>query len=192
MKFIPIMPSRSCRQGVCNRLLLFCLLLPIAAPLLAADAYLLPGHPDCVALLPPPPAPGSAEEAADLESVRAIGKKETPREESQAKKDEALSFSLFAPAIGPVFDQGKLPKTDALLKKVKKEIGPVIDAPKDHWKRLRPYQLDETLLHNNPEPSFGYPSGHSTRGTVYSLVLAQLFPEKKEAILSEGRQIGWD
>src|SRR5207302_3408345 len=67
-----------------------------------------------------------------------------------------------------------------------------IDAPKDHWKRKRPYQLDPQLALGAPEPSFGYPSGHSARGTVYALLLAELFPEKKDAILAIGRDIGWD
>ncbi|HWI56870.1 MAG TPA: phosphatase PAP2 family protein, partial [Bacillota bacterium] len=75
---------------------------------------------------------------------------------------------------------------------VKKEIGGIIDQPKDHWKRRRPYQVDEQLNLGQPEKSFSYPSGHSTRGTVYSLVLAEVFPEKQEAILAIGRDIGWD
>ncbi len=67
-----------------------------------------------------------------------------------------------------------------------------LDAAKDYWKRQRPYQLDAHLSLGPPEPSFGYPSGHSTRGTVEALLLADLFPEKKEAILAIGRKIGWD
>jgi acid phosphatase (class A) len=52
--------------------------------------------------------------------------------------------------------------------------------------------MDEQLFVGIREPSYGYPSGHSTRGTVYSLVLAELFPERKDAILAVGRTIGWD
>jgi acid phosphatase (class A) len=44
----------------------------------------------------------------------------------------------------------------------------------------------------DPEPSFGYPSGHSARGTVYALLVAELFPDKKDAVLAIGRTIGWD
>ena len=106
-------------------------------------------------------------------------------------KSSGLGFSLFAPAIGPSFDLAKLPKTSALLQQVKKEIGKAIDDPKEHFKRLRPYQLDDQLSVGQPEPSFSYPSGHSTRGTVYALVLAEIFPEQREAILAEGREIGW-
>ncbi len=183
------MMSRRAFQGV---VLTAFLLLRLATPLRADDHYLAPGHPDGVALLAPPPATGSAEEAADLATVRSVFKARTPAEASRAEKEESLSFSLFEPAIGPVFQSGKLPQTEALLKKVKKEIGEAINIPKNHWKRLRPYQMDSQLCFAQPEPSFSYPSGHSTRGTVYALVLAEVFPEKRDAILAIGRQIGWD
>ncbi len=159
---------------------------------MAGAPYLAPGHPDGVALLAPPPTTGSAEEAADLIAVRSAFQARTPTEKDRAMKDAGLSFSLFEPAVGPVFQPGKLPKTEALLRKVKAEIGETIDIPKDHWKRKRPYELDPHLALGDPEPSCGYPSGHSTRGTVYALLLAELFPEKTDAILAVGRDIGWD
>jgi acid phosphatase (class A) len=168
------------------------LLLFVASPLFADSYYLAPDHPDGVALLAPPPVTGSAEEAADLASARAVFNGRTPAEEDRAVKDSNLSIFLFAPAIGPFFQPGKLPKTEALFKKVNKDITEPIDIPKDHWKRRRPCQLDEHLSLGAPEPSYGYPSGHSTRGTVLALLLAELFPHRKEAILAIGRDIGWD
>src|SRR5439155_6276019 len=131
-------------------------------------------------------------EAADLASVRAIFGARTAAEEARAVKDSGLAVSIFAPAIGSGFEPAKLPKVQALLLKVKAGIGQAIDTPKDHWKRRRPYQIDEHLRFGDPEPSFGYPSGHSTRGTVYALLLSEIFPEKKDAILQAGREIGWD
>ncbi len=168
------------------------LFLSICIPLLGQGRYLPNGGPDGVALLPPPPMAGSAEETADLASVRAVFQGRTTAEEKRAFKDATLAFSLFAAAIGPEFQPAKLPKTWALLQEVKQEIGTTIDTPKDHWKRRRPYVLDPQLTLRDAEPSFSYPSGHSTRGTVYSLVLAEIFPAKREAILDMGRTIGWD
>jgi acid phosphatase (class A) len=161
-------------------------------PLFADNYYLAPGYPDGVALLAPPPTPESAEEAADLASARAVFKARTPVEQARAFKDASLSIFLFAPAIGPCFEPGKLPKTEALFQKVRTDISEPINTPKNHWKRQRPYQMDERLTLGRPEKSFGYPSGHSTRGTVQALLLAELFPEQKEAILAIGRDIGWD
>jgi acid phosphatase (class A) len=169
-----------------------CLLLAMAPALLAETSYLSPGQPNGAALLASPPAPGSVEEAADLASARAIFKARTPDEEARAFKDASLSMFLFAPAIGPFFEPGKLPKTEALFQKVRKDIAAPLDKAKNNWQRRRPYQLDEQLSLGKPETSFGYPSGHSTRGTVYSLLMAELFPDKREAILAIGRTIGWD
>jgi acid phosphatase (class A) len=184
--------NRMSRRAFAGVLLGALILLNVATPLRAGERYLAPGHPDGIALLPPPPVAGSTEAAADLEEARAVFKGRTPAEEARAKQDASLSFSIFGPAIGPVFQPGKLPKTEALMKKVRDEIGEVIDVPKDHWKRMRPYQVDPELTLGAPEKSFSYPSGHSTRGTVYSLVLSEIFPDKKDAILEIGRNIGWD
>jgi acid phosphatase (class A) len=172
--------------------LVLVVLCALSAPVFSQTYYIPSGTPDGIALLPPPPPSGSCEETADLATVRSVFQSRTPAEEAHANKSATLQFTLFAPAIGPTFDLSALPKTAALLQKVKSEIGLAIDNPKNHFKRLRPYQMDASLSLGKPEPSFSYPSGHSTRGTVYALVLAELFPEKKEAILAVGRGIGWD
>jgi acid phosphatase (class A) len=170
----------------------FLLLLCLALPLRADDHYLEPGHPDGVALLAPPPAPGSEEEAAELQLCREVVKARTSAQTATAVEDMKLNVFNFAQVIGPEFKPGKFPKTEALLAKVKTEMRPCVDAAKDHWKRQRPYQLDPSLAFTRPEKSSSYPSGHSAVGTVQSLVLAELFPEKREAILALGQRIGWD
>jgi len=188
----PRPPSAGHRYRTQGRALTLCLLLLVAPTLLAENYYLTPGHPDSVALLAPPPAPGSAEEAADLATVRAAVKARTPAEKARALKDANLSIFLFEPAIGPFFEPGKLPKTEALFQKVKNDLGAPIGAVKEHWKRRRPYEVDERLSSGPPENDHGYPSAHSTRGTAQALILAQLFPEQKEGILEIGRNLGWD
>ena len=174
------------------RILSVGLLLFLALPLWAERFYLPEGRPDGIALLAPPPKSGSAEEAADLASARAVFKGRTPEEEARAMKDASLSIFLFTPAIGDLFREGNLPKTEALFQKVKTDIAEAINTPKNHWKRKRPYELDENLTLGRPEKSYGYPSGHSTRGTVQALLLAEIFPQRREAILEFGRTIGWD
>jgi acid phosphatase (class A) len=92
--------SRMGQPGRCSGVVALWLLLLAASPLFADSSYLNPGHPDGVALLAPPPAPGSAEEAADLASVRTVFKARTPAEKDRAIKDASLSIFLFAPSIG--------------------------------------------------------------------------------------------
>ncbi len=175
------------------RLLVIGLLcLELALPLFAGERYLAPDKVDGIALLAPPPAPDSAEQAADLASARQVFKAATPAERERAEKDASLSIYNFAPAIGDFFQAGKFPKVDLFFEHVKTNISSAINTPKEHWKRQRPYQLDKSLELGKPEKSFSYPSGHSTRGTVQSLLLAELFPEHAEKILEFGRTIGWD
>src|SRR4051794_40176121 len=115
--------SRRSHPLVLRSAALFLLLsLGVAAPLFAQSRYLAAGKPDGIALLSPPPAAGSVEEAADLASARAVFTQRTPAEEARANKDASLAFTLFAPAIGSCFDLTKLPKTEALMRWVKADI----------------------------------------------------------------------
>lgn len=168
------------------------LLLALARPLFAADSYLPPGQPDGIALLAPPPTTDSVEQAADLASAQAVFHARTPEELKRAEKDASLSLFNFAPVIGPEFKKGRYPKMEGWFEHVKTNVSEVINTPKNHWRRIRPYAVDSSLVQGAPEPSFSYPSGHSTRGTLQALMLAELFPEKREALLQFGRTIGWD
>ena len=64
---------------------------------------------------------------------------------------------------------------------------------KDHWKRPRPFVADAARFTEpgDPEKTPSYPSAHSTRGTLFALILAEIFPQHRAAILAKGRLIGW-
>jgi acid phosphatase (class A) len=172
----------------------FLLALLLAGTPLAAQekSYLAAGKPDAVALLPSPPTPDTKEYAADLAAVQRVFKARTQEEEKRATKDSGLSVFIFARAIGPFLQPGKFPETEALYLHVKGSLEGTITPSKEHWKRARPYLVDTNLALGAPEKSYSYPSGHSVRGTVYALVLAEVFPEKREAILRVGEEIGWE
>lgn len=195
-----ILPTRTSAVHKASRRIaagLLCLLVCslVTTSLTAADdRYIGVGQPDGRVLLPPPPVPGSTEAEVDLATSRSVFKGRTAAEEARAITDATLAFTLFAPVIGPVFDLEKLPKTDAFLQKVKKEVAETINFPKDFWQRKRPYQVDPSLTFGRPERSTSYPSGHSMRGTLYALLMVELFgtDENREKILEIGRNIGWD
>ena len=46
-------------------------------------------------------------------------------------------------------------------------------------------------IEHEERTDYSYPSGHSTRGTLFALLLAELFPDRREAILAKGRDSGW-
>jgi len=169
------------------------------APLRAAEKPSLPylgaTAPDAVVLLAPPPAPGSAEAAADLEEAFQVYHARTPDQRARAQDEVTLTVFHFAPVIGPWFVSARLPKTVALFKELERETKAVTGAAKKHWQRLRPYHADPGRftdpVEHEERTDYSYPSGHSTRGTLYALVLAELFPEQRDALLAKGRETGW-
>jgi acid phosphatase (class A) len=171
---------------------LLVILVAISSVVSAQDRYLAPGKPDPIALLPAPPAADSAEQAADLEEVESVVAHRTPQDVARGKAESDFNLATFSTTIGINLASDKLPKTAAMFQEALAETKAITDVGKDYWKRPRPYELDHKLLEGKKESSFGYPSGHSTRATVYALLLAELLPDKREAILAEGRQVGWD
>jgi acid phosphatase (class A) len=160
-------------------------------PLLAQEHYLADGQPDVAALLPPPPLPGSPEQAADMQEVRMVSRNAPSNDVAVAFTEKEFSIFNFTPAIGDFFQPGKFPKTEAFMRNVQKDAAAVADSAKDIWKRPRPFMIDHTLATGKLEKTFSYPSGHSTESMVLALVLADLFPEKRDAIIAEARSIGW-
>jgi len=146
---------------------------------------------DPTSVLAPPPAAGSPEEGADLQSVREVVQSAESNSIVAALSEKKFSCLSFTPAIGQCFESGKLPKTERFLEHVQEDASAIADEAKEHWKRPRPYSVDTNLAAGKLEKTFSYPSGHSTEGTALALVLADLFPDKREAILAEGRAIGW-
>jgi acid phosphatase (class A) len=167
-------------------------LLAAVAPLQAGPAHYLPaGAPDAVALLAPPPLPDSPEQAADLAEVRSVARAAPSNEIAAAFSEKKFTAFNFAPAIGDFFQPGKFPRTEEFLHRVQKDAEKAADSAKEYWKRPRPYTVDPTLAGGKLETSFSYPSAHSTESMVMALVLADLFPDKHDAIIAEARLIGW-
>jgi len=151
--------------------------------------------PDTTTLLAPPPAAGSAEDRLDLENTATVHQAATPAELARSADETNLTIFHFAPAIGPWFVAGRFPKTEALFKEVEAEAKQSTDAAKKFYQRPRPYHVapdrfPHSIEHEDPT-HYSYPSGHSTRGTVFALLLAELFPADREALLAKARETGW-
>jgi acid phosphatase (class A) len=164
----------------------------VALPLCAKDLHYLPvGEPNAIALLAPPPLPDSPEQAADLQEVRQVHRAATPADLEVARKQSKFTIFTWTPAIGDFFQPGKFPKTETFLHDVQSDAAIVTDGAKDFYKRPRPYKLDPSLAAGKLETSYSYPSAHSTESMVLALVLADLFPDKHDAIIAVARDIGW-
>ena len=163
----------------------------LVAPLRAAGPY-LHGF-DVVSLLPPPPALKSAEDTADRDSAFGIYSARTPEDVARGKAEHKVTIFAFAPAIGPFLQPGKFPKLEALFVEAEAEAKKVVDGGKDHWNRPRPFVADPVRFSDpgDPEKNPGYPSGHGTRGMLFALLLSEIFPEQRDAIMAKGALIGW-
>jgi acid phosphatase (class A) len=157
--------------------------------------YLAANTPDVIALLPAPPSADSLENQTELDTTYRVYSACPPEQLARSKDENKLTLFHFAPAIGPWFQPGKFPKTEALFNEVELEAKIVINLGKEHWQRARPYNADPARFTNAVEhegkTSYSYPSGHSTRGTVFTLLLAEIFPEKRSQLIEAGRDCGW-
>jgi acid phosphatase (class A) len=166
----------------------------------AVRGYLAPGAaPDTLRILPPPPRAGSARQADDravFDATRALAGQ--PRW-SLAVSDANLAQGpdLFSCALGAKLDSRSAPILTAIFRKVGADTIAVIDPPKDHYGRARPYtEPGETAapvcvpksegLTKNPS----YPSGHASISWTWGLILAELAPDRSTQILARARSIG--
>jgi acid phosphatase (class A) len=126
-----------------------------------------------------------------MQEVRTVSQAAPSNDVAMAFSEKEFSISNFTPAIGRNFQPGKFPKTEAFMHNVQTDAAAVADHAKNIWKRPRPFMIDPGLATGKLEKTFSYPSGHSTESMVLALVLADLFPEKRDAIVAEARAIGW-
>lgn len=139
-----------------------------------------------------PPAADSKKLKKDFDTLLKWQANRTSKQIEQAQyEDKTFTAYLFANVLGPQFTAEQLPMTDEFLKKVLHDAGDIAEAAKGIWKRPRPYHTDSRI-----EPcvtrskSFSYPSGSATLGRMWALVLADIFPKQRKALLKRGQEIG--
>lgn len=153
--------------------------------------YVAPDSISAEDLLTPPPLPGSAEEAADMATVRSVYHAATDADKQAAYSEKKFTIFNFTGAVGPFFIKSNLPKTTAFFARVQHDAETITDAGKAYFKRPRPFVTDPSLANGKLEKSFSYPSGHSTETMVLALVLAEVLPDKQDAIIAHAREMGW-
>ena len=155
--------------------------------------------PDSVSLVPKPPAPGSGALAADEEANRnGLALRGSPRF-AQATEDANLTFpraaGTFSCALNAPVSEAETPKLYQLLRRVLSDAGYSTSAAKNLYKRQRPFLVNkETTCTPADEPDLAkqgsYPSGHSAAGWAWAMILAEVAPDRAEAIFERGRAFG--
>ena len=155
--------------------------------------------PDSLALLPPPPARGSAAFARDEAARRDARALRGSARWKLASSDADLAFphapAAFSCAAGVTISKEATPRTFALLGRSFIDIGLSTYRAKNRYQRTRPfvmhpagtcYPKDEAALRKDGS----YPSGHSAIGWGWALILAELLPDRADPIFRRGWDFG--
>ena len=190
--------QRRARPYHCIALLAFTLMTASVAygePSQATEAHFLDPHQvDLGALLAPPPAPDSAQQQVDLAKVLDVQRTRTHEQVVHAEADVTKSVFRFADVLGPEFSEANLPKTTVLFQMAQNDAALIARQGKDHFRRARPYiassDVHPTVPINPKDANESYPSGHATVGYMTAILLAQMVPEKRDALFARGREYG--
>lgn len=192
---MPMMPERAISE--------------IKSPLIPLDTPLPPqlpsGYlpkaslPDSLKLLPPPPKPGSiAQEADDELSQASLAFQNTTRWKI-AIEDADLRFpaaaDAFSCSLGIQVSEGTTPRLYNLLSKTLIDAALSTYDAKNLYQRPRPFTVNGKELCTPTEQDAlmkdgSYPSGHSTIGWAWALILSEVAPSQANVILARGRAFG--
>jgi acid phosphatase (class A) len=141
-------------------------------------------------ILPPPPAAGSSRDEQELAEILHIQRTRTPEDVSRARKDDQEEdIFIFRDVIGKDFTAANLPFLAAFSARLKND-SEMVDPPLKHlYRRPRPYTAHHTIhpvCQFSSEPS--YPSGHAMLGYLFAFVMAQIIPEKHDAIVKRAQE----
>ena len=164
------------------------------------QGYLQPAAiPDSLALIPPPPAPGSAAQMLDDETNRkSLALRGTPRW-ALAARDAILDFpeaaGTFSCALNAPVTEQETPRLYMLLLKTRNDAGHSTGKAKDHYRRMRPFVVNKEPSCTPDAEKFlvsngSYPSGHAAIGWAWALVLSEVAPDRTDALLARGLAFG--
>ncbi len=162
--------------------------------------YLDPSSlPDSGRLLKAPPSIGSVEmERDDDARAAALQLRKSPRYDlaaADAVRDQKETARSFQCAFGTAISAERTPALYKLLFRVRFDVRAASYPAKGHFKRFRPfaahgarscYPPDEQMFRDDGS----YPSARAAVGWAYAEVLAQLRPERAQAILERGAEFG--
>ncbi|OQX50054.1 MAG: phosphatase, partial [Epsilonproteobacteria bacterium 4484_20] len=155
--------------------------------------------PNSVTIVPEAPLPGSPRQKLDDAIAKEAVKLNRTARFELAARDATMHFpeapNSFACAMGKMVSKEKTPRLYRLLKRSGVDAGYATRKAKHAYNRMRPFTLnnapictpqwEKELRHNG-----SYPSGHTSLGWAWALILSELLPEKADAVLARGVAYG--
>jgi acid phosphatase (class A) len=152
--------------------------------------------PSSLTLLPAPPAKGSATQARDDAMAKIARSLNGSPRWSQATLDADLKFpgaaNTYSCAVGVDINPTTTPRLFVLLQRTLIDAGLATYPTKTKYQRPRPFMVAGGDI-CTPAADAGlrkdgsYPSGHSSVGWAWALILAEAAPDRQDAILARGR-----
>jgi acid phosphatase (class A) len=154
---------------------------------------------DSAEFVPPAPTKGSPRQAMDTAWADNMLKlRDTPRWD-QAILDADLHFpaaaNAFSCSLGIPVSEDDTPALYMLLRRTLTDVGLASYSAKNAYQRERPFMVngapictpeDEQLLRKDGS----YPSGHTSIGWGWALILTELSPDQTDVLIARGRTFG--
>ncbi len=147
------------------------------------------------AILPAPPVGAAATATDEAVSRAALRLRWTPRW-TLAASDANVNFpeaaGVYSCAVGAPISAKDTPYLYQILRRAASDAGYAGDSAKDFYRRNRPFVINKQAPctpeeMNSPGTDRSYPSGHSSTGTVWALILAELAPDRTVQVLRRGQ-----
>ena len=166
----------------------------------AADGYLTESQvPNSLKNLPLPPQENSAGQVRDNAIFQDMQAQKGTARWAQAAIDADLTDEHlgrpFSEAFGLEINEKNTPTLFSMMQKIRSDSNVTTKSAKQHYNRTRPFismkvstctPQDESTLKSNGS----YPSGHTTIGWTYALLLAELRPDRQDEIIQRGYEYG--
>jgi acid phosphatase (class A) len=168
----------------------------------AADrppGYLAPSAvPATASVVTPPPPVGSWAESRDRAVFYATRSLQGTARWELATRDAVQTPPAltedFSCALGLAVEPARAPRLTRLLDKTMSDAKSVTDKAKDTYGVQRPFvRYGGPICTENQRAALNtasYPSGHTTVSWAYALILAELFPDRAEAVFNRARVYG--
>jgi acid phosphatase (class A) len=166
-----------------------------------AVGYLHGSEPNFLLLLPPYPALDSKQDKIDVATFRQMQVSGQSTRWKLAEADDQMIYTRFSGALGVDLDGANLPIMIHLLNRMERDVLDTAFDAKAYFNRPRPFQRfavghvcgadTPPSPESHPKGGFSassYPSGHTAFGWGLALTLAEVVPDRAQAILSRGRE----
>lgn len=129
-----------------------------------------------------PPPRDSPATRAELDELLRLQTTRTPAEVEASRADRRTRIERFYGALGlDPENPPDLPLVEDLTQKVEDDVRIAVRSAKEHFRRLRPYEIEPRLepCIDNVAADLSYPSGHAAYAYAMAGVLSDLVPERR-------------